>query len=315
MPALLLLFLAGLVLLYFGAEALVRGSGSLALRCGLPPLIAGLTVVAYGTGMPELVVTVKAGLGGQGGLAIGNIVGSNIFNVAVVLGLAAIAAPLAVRLRLILWDVPIMVVLCFALTAAVLLTGGLSRWMGAVLAVTFVIYNIWSIWMARRETDPVVVGEFAEAVPKPTRSAWVDVGLCALGMVLLAAGGHLLVEGAVGLARAWGVSEALIGLTLVAAGTSAPELAATFVAALRRETDIAVGNIVGSSIFNILCVGGFGALIVPLEAVGVRAVDLVIMSALAAVTLPLAWTGHVIKRWEGAVLFSFYLVFLWFSWP
>jgi cation:H+ antiporter len=308
------LLVGGLVALYFGAEWLVRGSASLALRCGVSALVAGLTVVAYGTSMPELIVSLKATLDGQSGLALGNIVGSNLFNVGIILGLTAVVYPVKIEFRVIRVDLPIMLVLTLLFSAA-LLTGMIERWVGLLFTIGLVVYTVLQIAVARRSKTPKIEEEFAEAMPAVSRSIPLDITWIVLGIILLGVGGQILVMGGSGLARSLGVSETIIGLTVVAAGTSAPELAATLVAALRREADIAVGNIVGSNIFNILSVAGITSLIVPMDASTISHLDIGAMVFLSFLMLPLAWTGFVLKRWEGLVLLAAYGVYLFLIWP
>jgi len=309
-----LILSGGLVLLYYGAAWLVAGSASLARRLGISSVVAGLTVVAYGTSMPELVVSIKAAFAGQSGLAVGNIVGSNLFNVGVILGLAALATPLRVEFRLIRFDIPLMIFLSL-LFAGALWTGAIERWMGVVFVLLLVSYTVGQIVFARRTKTPSIESEFDQLLPRGKTHWAVDVLLILFGGGLLALGAQWLVDGGVGLARAWGVSETIIGLTIIAAGTSAPELAATVVAALRREADIAVGNIVGSNIFNILSVAGIASVLHPLDATGLAHFDIIAMLLLSAMMLPLAWTGFQLRRWEGALLLLCYGVYLFMIWP
>jgi cation:H+ antiporter len=310
----ILFLIGGLVLLYYGAEWLVGGSASLALRFGVSPLVAGLTVVAYGTSMPELVVSIKSAFSGQPGLALGNIVGSNLFNVGIILGLAALIQPIRVDLRVVRFDIPVMLAIS-VLFALMLQTAQLERWMGAVLVVLLVTYTVWQIRSSRRKHDPKIEEEFKDAVKPYAKSALADMFWVVIGIVVLSLGGRLLVDGGVGIARAIGVSETVIGLTIVAAGTSAPELAATLVAAFKKEADIAVGNIVGSNIFNILSVGGISSLIHPLDARSITHTDIYAMLLISALMLPLAWSGFVLKRWEGIVLLASYGIYFYLMWP
>ncbi len=306
--------LAGLVLLICGAEGLVRGSSSLALKLGLTPLVVGLTVVAYGTSMPELIVSVQASLQEQSGIAVGNVVGSNIFNIAVILGLAAIIYPIRVNFQLVKVDVPIMI----AATLVAMLffrDGMLARWEAAILFTGILIYSIGSVIFAKKTTAPDVVAEFEESLARPAKSVWVDVALIVAGLVALVFGSRWLVDGAVALARGFGVSEAIIGLTIVAFGTSTPELAASVVAALKKEPDIAIGNIVGSNIYNLLCILGAAGLVAPLSLGGVTSVDMAVMLGLALLLVPILWTGFIIKRWEGWVLLAVYAAYLAWLWP
>lgn len=307
--------IAGLVLLVAGAEVLVRGASKLAAQFGIPPLIIGLTVVAFGTSAPETAVSVQAALNGSGDLAIGNVVGSNIANVLLILGLTALIAPLTVSRQLIRLDIPIMIgasLLVFALAW----DGSLSRLDGALLFAGILAYTAFLIISSRREKAREGADEFAtefglNETPKPY--AWLfNLGLIIAGLVLLVSGANLLVEGAVSLARVLGLSELVIGLTVVAIGTSLPELATSLMAALKGERDIAVGNIVGSNIFNLLCVLGLASLIAPSAipvAANALAFDFPVMIAVAIACLPIFFNGYCIKRWEGAVFIGYYALY------
>ena len=244
---------AGLVLLVLGAEWLVRGAARLATRFGISPLIIGLTVVAFGTSAPETAVSVGAALDGSGDIAIGNVVGSNIANVLLILGASALIAPLLVSRQLIRLDVPIMIV-AGAATYALAFDGSLSRLDGALLFAGIVVYTLFLIYKSRQDKS-TSGDEFSDeygADQAGQRPAWRDLVLIVAGLALLIQGSDFLVTGAVALARTLGLSELVIGLTVVAVGTSLPELATSVMAALRGERDIAVGNIVGSNIFNLL---------------------------------------------------------------
>jgi cation:H+ antiporter len=307
--AALLLTLLGLILLYGGAEGLVRGSSALALRLGLSPLLVGLTVVAFGTSSPELAVSVRAALAGQGDIALGNVVGSNIANVALILGVCALVRPLRVDAQVVQWDAPIL----FATSVLLLVLLGdrvLSRPEGLALCAALIAYLALSVHLARREPSPRIQEEFAQALPAAPRRLWAEVLLVVAGLALLALGGRFLVSGAVTVARGLGLSEAFIGLTVVAVGTSLPELATSLVAALRGEADLAVGNVVGSNIFNVLGVAGLASAIYPIAAANLSRLDLWVMLAVAAVALPIVWTGHRVSRGEGALLTLGYCAYL-----
>lgn len=310
----LLMLAGGLGLLFAGATALVRGGASLALRLRISALVVGLTIVAYGTSMPELLVSARAALAGRGDIALGNVIGSNIFNIAVILGLAAVLCPLQVQFQLIRLDTPLLL----------LVTGGfgwffrdreISRAEAAVLCAGLVGYTLLNLHLARRTATETVTTEFDAALPRPSRHWAVDVGLIAGGLGLLVLGSRLLVDSASALARGWGVSEAVIGLTIVAAGTSLPELATTLVAALRKQPDIAVGNVVGSNLYNLLAIAGISGLLAPLAGPGIRVFDLVTLMVLTVILFPLLWTGLMVKRWEGGVLLGSYAVYLAVLWP
>lgn len=299
-----LALLAGFVLLVLGAEMLVKGATRLAERVRISRLVIGLTVVAFGTSAPELAVTLSAAWKGSADLALGNVVGSNIFNVLGILGLSALAAPLVVHRQLIRMDLPLMV----ALSIGVLLLawdGRISTFDGALLAAVLLVYVWWSIRLGRREATR----DDLEAPPEPTGSVARDLGLLAVGLVLLVVGSQALVAGATALARAFGVTELVIGLTVVAVGTSLPEVATSVMATLRGQRDIAIGNVVGSNIFNILCVLGLGALIAPgglTAAPSAIAFDLPVMIAVAAVCLPVFFSGLISRR-EGALFLLAYI--------
>jgi cation:H+ antiporter len=311
----LALLFAGLVLLYFGAEWLVRGSVALALRLGISPLVVGLTVVAYGTSTPELVVSLKAAAQGNGVVSLGNVVGSNICNLGLILGLAAVIFPLRIQLQVLRFDVPVMIATSLALPV-LLWDGRVSRVEGLLLIVALVAYTLWNVRLARRESTAHVLTEYSNAAPlcRPRPRAGPAVLLVVAGIALLFLGGRLFLEGALDLARRVGISEVVIALTLVAAGTSLPELAATVVAAVRREADIAVGNVIGSNIFNILNIVGISALVRPLDAFGLGRADLAFMVVLAILSAPFLRSGFTLHRWEGSLLllsYGVYVVYLW----
>ncbi len=310
-----LLLAVGLVLLYFGAEWLVKGAVEIAQRLGVGPLVIGLTIVAFGTSAPELTVSVLAALAGQGDIAAANVVGSNIFNIAMILGLAAVICPIRITTQIVKVDMPIMIAVLVA-CIVVLYDRQISRIEGLLLFLGVVAYTVFSYCLAYRKPADVLAGEMEEFLkPADAQSAqggsWFkSIGLVVLGLVLLVGGSKCLVEGAVRLARIWGLSEAIIGLTIVSAGTSLPELATSVVAAMRKQPDIAVGNIVGSNIFNVLCILGLSSLVVPYTATGLTGVDLWVMLAGAIILLPLMWTRFTLSRIEGAGLLAGYMVYL-----
>ena len=310
-----LAILVGLALLSIGAEALVRGSAALALRLGITPLVVGLTVVAFGTSSPELVVSVKASLDGNGAIALGNVVGSNICNIALILGVSALIKPVRIEAQVIRREIPVLIFASILLWA--MLAGGeLQRWMGLLLTVGLVAYIAFSYGGARAEKNEAVREEFAEALPAPeARRAWVDVLFVLVGLAMLLFGANLFVDGAVAVAERFGVSQAVIGLTIVAVGTSLPELATSIVAAFKGEGDIAVGNAVGSSIFNILCILGVAALIRPMATTGISMVDLAVMTACAVLVMPMMRSGFCLNRWEGIFLLAVYVGYLYYVIP
>ncbi len=296
--------LAGGVLLYGGGEVLVRNAAQLGLRLGMSPLIVGLTVVAFGTSSPELAVSVGAALDDLGDVAVGNIVGSNICNIALILGLCACIRPISVHMQLLRFDVPVAIGVA-VVALVVLADAALGRIEGVILVAGLVIYVAVLLVLARREPAPVA-DEFAAEQPDRARALPLLAAGIVAGLALLVWGGDWFVAGASDLARGLGVDEALIALTIVAIGTSTPELATSLIATLRRHGDMAVGNIVGSNIFNVLGILGAAALVRPLAAPGILASDLWTMLGVTLLLLPLAWTGRHIVRWEGAVLLALY---------
>ena len=307
-PLTLGLLALGLVLLVAGAELLVRGASRLATAFGITPLVIGLTVVAFGTSAPELAVSLQSAWSGSADIALGNVVGSNVFNVLAILGLSAAIAPLVVQLKVIRFDVPLMVAVS-ALAWGLALDGRVGRLDGALLFAGVVAYTIWSIRAGRAESPQLP----EEARPgSSSGSLGGSVVLVLVGLALLVLGARWLVQGATEIARALGFSELVIGLTIVAGGTSLPELATSVVAAARGQRDIAVGNVVGSNLFNLLCVLGGAALLAPAGvAVAPQALafDLPVMTAVAFACLPVFLTGHAIARWEGLLFLGYYAAY------
>lgn len=302
-----LLILLSFVILTVGAELLVRGASSVGLRFGLSPLLVGLTIVAFGTSAPELAVSVKAALAGTGDIAMGNVIGSNLFNVVVILGLAALVRPLSVHLRVLRVDTPLMLAASLIFVLFLLSGGGLARWEGAILFAGILTYVGFSIVNARKQVVPEDVHPLETVgVSSSPMNLALAISLVVGGLLLLVFGARTLVDNAVSLARALEVSEAIIGLTIIAAGTSLPELATSVVASLKKETDIAIGNIVGSNLFNVLCIAGAAGLISPIAIAGIRKADLFWMLATSILLLPLMRTGFKLVRWEGALLLALY---------
>ncbi|MFN2371909.1 MAG: calcium/sodium antiporter [Candidatus Krumholzibacteriia bacterium] len=302
--------LGGLVLLVVGAEVLVRGAARLAAAAGVSPLVVGLTVVAFGTSSPELAVSVKAALADQAGLAVGNVVGSNIFNVLLILGVSALVAPLLVSRQLLRLDVPVMIG-ASGLVWLLAADGRLGRVEGAALVLLIVAYTSFLVVQSRRETK-AVQQEYAAAVPG-ARGRWaLDLVFVAGGLVLLVVGSGWLVDGAAAVARRLGVSDLVIGLTVIAAGTSMPEAVTSVVASLRGQRDLAVGNVIGSNLFNLLAVLGLGSLVAPagieVSAAALR-FDIPVMTAVALACLPVFFTGQVIARWEGGLFLGYYAAY------
>jgi cation:H+ antiporter len=304
--------LAGLIILVFGAEILVRGSVGTALRLGLTPLLIGLTVVAFGTSSPELVVSIGAALTGKSDIALGNIVGSNIGNIALILGLSALIQPMKVQANILKKDVPILLGVSVILILF-LLDGEISQIEGGLFFIGIILFTVFSIRMSRIETSKAVKDEFEDIVPRKTYPAWVEIGMIVIGLGALMLGAKWLVDGAVEMANNFGISEAVIGLTIVAIGTSLPELATSMVAAYKKEGDIAIGNVIGSNIFNVLSILGITAMILPIQQGGITDIDLYLNLFLTVLLMPILRTGFVISRIEGLFLvlgYVFYTLYL-----
>jgi len=308
----IIIFIGSLVVVSVGAEFFVRNSSVLARRMGVSPLVIGLTLVAMGTSAPELAVSLKSVYSGASEIAIGNVVGSNIFNILFILGLSALIIPLSVHLQILRLDAPVMISASLLLWVAAL-DGKLVFWEGLFFFLIFVGYTIFLIYQSKKEKKEDLVNyekEFS-AVGKSALKDWVVSSLMIiLGLALLVLGARWMVSAAIEIARGWGVSESVIGLTIVAAGTSLPEVATSIVAAVKGERDIAVGNVVGSNIFNILGILGVCAMAAPqglLIPQGILHFDIPVMFAVALACVPIFLTYTRIDRWEGA-LFLFYYV-------
>lgn len=311
MPPLLWVLIKAAFALFFlwaGAELLVRGASSLARRVGISELAVGLTVVAFGTSAPELVVSLRAATAGSSDIAIGNVVGSNICNIALILGVAALVRPALVQAKVFRVDAPLLVAVSLALTL-LLATGGMGRPAGTLLVGGLLLYIGITFRQARRE-GAAVREEFREGVPPARGRSALDGLWVVLGLGALIAGGDLFVQSAIVMANAMGVSEAAIGLTVVAVGTSLPELATSVVAAARGQGDIAVGNVVGSNLFNVLGILGITAIVTPMSRGGIGGVDVGMMLALSIVLLPIVRTGFVVSRREGALLLASYVAYV-----
>jgi cation:H+ antiporter len=299
-----LMLIAGLALLIVGAEWLVKGASRVAAGFGISPLVIGLTVVAFGTSSPEMAISVSSALKGEADIAVGNVVGSNIFNVLFILGVSALITPLVVSKQLVKLDVPLMIGVS-VLALLLSLDGRIALWEGAVLFAGIIAYTIMTVRVGKAS------GEAGEAVDGADRWA-VNVGLILLGLVLLVLGSRWLVTAAIEIATAMGVSELVIGLTIVAAGTSMPEVATSITAAIRGQRDIAVGNVVGSNIFNILAVLGLTAMVAPGGLPVSDAAlnfDYPVMLAVAVACLPIFFVGYTIQRWEGALFLGYYVAY------
>lgn len=308
------LFVIGLGLLIGGAELLVRTASRLALVLGVSPLVVGLTVVAFGTSAPEVAVTTQSTLAGQADLAIGNVVGSNIANVLLILGLSALITPLVVAQQLARLDIPLMIG-ASVLVVILSLDGNISRIEGIVLFAGIITYTVFAIRQSRKESRAVqeeYAQEFSAPLPRRGYQVLLNIGGLVLGLALIVLGAQWLVDGATALARTFGVSELVIGLTVIAVGTSLPELATSVVASLRGERDIAVGNVVGSNLFNLLSVLGIASILAPRGITVSDAVlrfDMPVMVAAAVACLPIFAVGNVIARWQGGLFVAYYGVY------
>lgn len=314
------MFIAGLLALIAGAELLVRGASKLALSFGISPLVVGLTIVALGTSSPEMAVSVGAVLDGRTDIAIGNVVGSNVLNVLLILGLSAVIIPLTVHIQLIRQEVPIMVGASLLLLVLAL-DGRVGLLDGALLTVLLVVYTVFLIVQSRRQTQAEQAGveEYAAELQPARAGSWdarlpVQLLLIGVGLALLVLGSDWMVDAAVVFARLLGMSDVVIGLTIIAAGTSMPEVATSVMAAIKGERDMAVGNVVGSNIFNILgCLGlsglaaGTAGLVVPASVLNF---DIWVMLAVALACLPVFMTGREIARWEGGVFLLYYAAYV-----
>ena len=302
------MLLAGVLLLFGGGEALVRGAASAGIRLGLSPLAAGLTIVAFGTSSPELFVNLRAASIGAQDLAVGNVIGSNIANIGLILGLSVLVRPFGLDVRVIRKDIYLM--LAAALLAILaLMDGRLSRTEGLLLCTGIVAYITFNVRAASR-ARAVSRKKFEESVPAPQMPLWLSSLLVVAGLSLLVAGGNLLVRSAVDMAVALGVAPAVIGLSVVAIGTSLPELATSVVAAFRGYGDMAIGNVVGSNIFNVLCVLGITATLTPLDRGAVSNVDLAALLGFSLLLLRFMVTGSRMERWEGALLLAAFILYL-----
>lgn len=305
-------FIPGLIALILGAELLVRGSSKLALALGISPLVVGLTVVAFGTSSPEMAVSVQAAWSGRVDIALGNVVGSNIVNVLAILGVSALIVPLVVNRQLVRQEVPVMIgvsLLAWAFAA----DGGINRWEGIIFVALLAAYMTLLVRQSRREAAAMRDAEALVVDQRSLDNQWgVQVLLILCGLALLVLGSNWLVDAAVTLARQFGISEIVVGLTIVAFGTSLPEVATSILAAIRGQRDIAVGNVVGSNIFNILGVLGVSAAVAPSDlrvAASLLAFDIPVMVAVAVACLPIFFTAHLITRWNGAMFLLYYIAY------
>jgi cation:H+ antiporter len=306
--------IAGLIMLFAGAEGLIRGSSSLALRIGITPLVVGLTVVAFGTSSPELVVSLKAALEGNGDISLGNIIGSNIANIALILGISALIKPMKVQAQVVRREIPIMIFVTLLLMLF-LLDNEIGIIEGIVFFIGILLYSVVSVILAKKEKSREVKDEFIEGVVHKPLKIWIAILFIFFGLVLLVYGSNLFLEASVEIAKIFGMSQAVIGLTIIAVGTSLPELVTSAVAAYKNESDIAIGNVVGSNVFNILFILGITAIIIPVSARGITSIDIIIMLLTAIVILPMAWSKFTLNRSEGAFLLIGYVVYMYYLLP
>lgn len=314
----LLLFIVGLALLILGAEILVRGSSKIATSLGIPPLIVGLTVVAFGTSSPELAISISGAVSGQADIALGNVIGSNILNILFILGLSALIAPLFVSQQLIRFDVPLMIglsvaVLLFSLDRMITHFDGLLLVAGLIVYIAVLI--VLTLRMRSKENG-LTEQKSSDNQTSQDRINWpVNIIFVIAGLALLVLGSRWFINGAVSFASYLGISELIIGLTIVAAGTSMPEVVTSLIAAIRGERDIAVGNVVGSNIFNLLGVLGISSILSPSGIPVSEAVigfDIPIMIVVAIACLPIFFTRGTINRWEGALFLGYYIAYMLF---
>ena len=293
----ILMGILGGVMLYYGAEFLVKGGVSIALKFKISPLVIGLTLVAFATSAPALAVSINASLKGHGDVALGNVVGSNICNIALILGLSALIAPLPVNRKLLKLDMPLMMAASLALLLFFWLSNGVNRWQGAILFAGVVSYTVWSVYASRKEG--VSEDDGGDEVEIKEINTFLSIGLVIAGLLTLVFGAKFFVGCATFVAAKLGVPEAVIALTIVAFGTSLPELATSVVAALKHEQDIAIGNVVGSNIFNILSIMGISPMIKPVTAQGINYLDFGVMIGVALALWVMMIFGKKITRTEG----------------
>lgn len=307
----ILSLLGGLVFLTLGAEGLIRGAVALAQRYGLSPLLIGLTIVGFGTSTPELMASVQAAWNGNSGIAVGNVVGSNIFNILVILGLTALVRKTAIAKAA--WKQSGMVMMAVTILALVTFTyfPTMPRWVGAIWISVLFAYLAWEYWLHSRPHKKGAVEAEPEVPDVKDMPIWASASLIIAGLTGLMFGANLLVEGAVTLARTWGVSDAVIGLTIVAGGTSLPELAASVMAAMKRQPELAVGNIIGSNIFNLLGILGITSVLLPTPVPSqILNFDMWIMLAAAVAFMVYARAGWRLTRAEGGLFVAAYVMYV-----
>ncbi len=306
-------FIAGLILLYIGGESLIRGSSNFAIKAGITPLVVGLTVVSFGTSAPELVVSLKAALLGSSSISLGNVIGSNIANIALIIGLAAVVRPIKVHSKVIITEIPIMIAVSILLII-LLLDGKLVLIEGILFVVILVVYVTVNVYLSKKEVGDKANAEY-ETEYKKKFGMLFSIFLIAGGLLLLVYGANLFVKSAINIAKYFKISDAVIGLTIVAVGTSLPELVTSVVASYKQESDIAVGNVVGSNIFNILAILGITVLFVPISSAGISYLDLSMMFVTAFALLFISKWGSSINRLEGFLFLTGYVIYIYFLLP
>lgn len=297
----------GLLFLVMGGDGLVRGSVAIAKRFGVSPLIIGLTIVSFGTSAPELLVSTKASLDGYGSIAVGNIVGSNIGNIALILGVSAIIFPLSISLQILKKELPIMIIATLV-TTLFMLDGYLSRLEGLLFTAGIVAYTYFGYKLSKTTNESIP--QESSVTPIKQQSIYLSIAFILGGLGLLVVGGNLFVDGAVAVAKIFNLSEAVIGLTIVAVGTSLPELFTSVIAAIKKESDIAVGNIIGSNVFNLLGILGVASILNPIKSPEISMVDFAVMNALGLLLIPLLKTGFKLNRIEGGLLLVCYALYV-----
>lgn len=312
MLVLLLLLVIGVAVLYAGGEGFVLASSAIALRIGWSPLVVGLTLVAYGTSIPELIVSTLAALEQKGDIVYGNILGANIFNTTVILGIAAVVSPLRVHPQLLSLHAPAMV-LSSLLVWALYNFNLVNRISGLLLVAGLIVYTLVNVRVSAAIVPEAVETEFRQGLPRKSRHPFLDLFILIASFGLLWVGARMMIHGAVGLARLWNVSEAVIGLTIISIGTSLPELAISVTAAARKKADLAIGNVVGSNIFRLVGILGFCAVLSPIRAVDIAGDDFIVTLAVSILALVFLYNQRRLLRWEGGVLllgYTMYMVYL-----
>ena len=310
MVYLVFLIIVGLALLTFGAEGLVRAGASIALRFGVTPLVIGLTVLAFGTGSPELVVSAEAAFYGNSAIALGNIIGSNITNTCLILGVAAIIYPMEAKTQVVRREIPIMVVTT-GLLWLLIVDGELGRIDGAIFFLGSIGYTLLVYFLARRNVSDEIHKTFSDALDEPSKSTWIDLLLLLGGLAFLIIGARLLLEGAIGIAKIYQISEVVIGLTVIAIGTSLPELATSVAASYKKNSDLALGNAIGSNILNISCILGITALIKPIPTADIRHIDMGVLLGVSILLWMMLGTRFLLDRLEGAILLVIYVIYIY----